>query len=98
MDDQQEPKETLSPYIERLLGNEVADFVTYYASRETQTPSVLPLQRAERSADQLSLHARPGLSEGLDLEARRARHIIRRGLAIVPERLRDIAASRGEET
>jgi hypothetical protein len=98
MEGQQEPKETLLPYIERLLGGETADFVTYYASRETQTPFVLPLQHAERSADRLTLQAQPELSEGLDLEARRARDIIRRGLAIVPERLRDIAASKGEET
>lgn len=85
-------KETLRPYMERLLGNEAAQFTAYYASRETDTPLVFPQGSREGSEGQPPLQAEPQISEGLDLEARRAKEIIRRGLAAVPERLRDIAA------
>lgn len=92
------PKEILLPYIDRLLGNQSAEFMTYYASRETQTPLVLPQEPGEDPTGQLPMQVYPELSEGLDLEARRARDIVRRGLSAFPERLRDMAGTNGEDT
>lgn len=94
----QDPKGRLLPYLERLLGDQQAYFITYYAARETQMPSVLPQHPAGGSVGQSPLQMKQQLSEGLDLEARRAREIIHHGLAVSSGRVRDAAASKGVDT
>jgi hypothetical protein len=82
----------LLPYVTRLLGEEQAEFISFYTSAETATPSVLPQGSRDQSSDfdsQQTVHVEPAMCEGLDLESRRAKDIIQRGLSVLPQRLRD---------
>lgn len=42
------------------------------------------------------MHAGPEISEGLDLEARRAKDIIQRGLSVLPQRLQEAGSPKAE--
>lgn len=90
------PKQTLSPYMKCLLGDTLPLFTTYYATEGTLNPLIFTSAMADASTAKpvTSGSEQGGLAwfEGLDLEARRAQDLIRRGLAANAIPTRDVAA------
>ncbi|KAJ9109040.1 hypothetical protein QFC21_000366 [Naganishia friedmannii] len=79
------PKQTLLPYMECLLGDTSPLFITYYATQGTSDPLLFSSGVTDGStgtwASSGSGQGESAWLEGLDLEARRAQDLIRRGLA-----------------
>lgn len=95
------PKDMLLPYVTRLLDNHPAEFLSFYSSTDNRGPAILPQSTHQPRADEPDQQigpTNPELCEGLDLEARRAKDIIQRGLSILPPRSRPREAATQEDT
>ncbi|KAJ9109768.1 hypothetical protein QFC19_001998 [Naganishia cerealis] len=92
------PKQTLQPYLECLLGDVSPLFITYYAVKATADPLVFSSPTTDTPANTTpSSSLEQGQEElvwfeGLDMEAHRARELIRRGLVATSHRTHGVSA------